>query len=152
MSYQTLDANSHAVFGAIIDGATYVPRPAAYAVIRNAAGAVAVVEARGLCFLPGGGALPGEAPEATVRREVREELARDVRLGRQLGRAVQYFRADGRHYRMEAVFFAAEFAGAPQGAGEHELRWLAPREAAEAFFHQCHAWAVGLGGTNAATQ
>jgi 8-oxo-dGTP pyrophosphatase MutT (NUDIX family) len=130
------------VFGAIIAGATYGPRPAAYAVVKRADGAVAVVKTRRGCFLPGGGSLPGETPAETVRREVREELARDVRLTREIGRAVQYFRADEQYYRMEAVFFAAEFIGEPDGAGEHELGWLDTSETDNAFFHQCHAWAV----------
>ena len=136
------DAIPAKVFGAIIEGATYGPRPAAYAVIKTTDGAVAVVKTRRGCFLPGGGSLPGETPEETVRREVREELARDVRLIREIARAVQYFRADDQHYRMEAVFFAAEFIGEPTGAGEHELHWLNVSETAHAFFHQCHAWAV----------
>jgi hypothetical protein len=28
-------------------------------------------------------------------------------------------------------------------AGEHQLYWLPPAEQANAFYHQCHAWAVG---------
>jgi 8-oxo-dGTP pyrophosphatase MutT (NUDIX family) len=137
------EATPAKIFGATLDGVAYQLRPAAYAVIKTTGGAVAVVQSKsGYYFLPGGGAWPGEAPAETVRREVREELARDVRLGRELGRAVQYFCADDVYYRMEAVFFAAEFAGEPTGAGEHQLYWLAANELAGAFFHQCHAWAV----------
>jgi 8-oxo-dGTP pyrophosphatase MutT (NUDIX family) len=36
----------------------------------------------GKFFLPGGGSLPEETAEETVRREIREELARSVRLMR----------------------------------------------------------------------
>ena len=133
------------MFGRVIEGVEYAARPAAYAVVRGAGGRVAVVRTAGGCFLPGGGSLAGETPEETVRREVREELAREVRIVGRVGRAVQYFRADGRHYRMEAVFFAAEFAGEAAGAGEHELLWLAPSESPGAFFHECHAWAIKPG-------
>jgi ADP-ribose pyrophosphatase YjhB (NUDIX family) len=138
------DANGTKVFGRVRGGVEYSPRPAAYAVVRDAFGRVATVRTAGGHFLPGGGSLAGESPEETVAREVREELAREVRLLRELGRAVQHFRADGRRYRMAAVFFAAEFAGAPAGAGEHELLWLVPAEFDAAFFHECHAWAARL--------
>lgn len=49
-------------FGMPVAGVTYVPRPAAYAVIRNAAGAVAAVHVPAGYWLPGGGILPGETP------------------------------------------------------------------------------------------
>ena len=94
-------------------------------------------------FLPGGGSLSGETPEQTVAREVREELARGVRIIRQIGEAVQYFYADGHNYRMKAMFFEAEFASEASGAGEHELYWLESEELEQSFFHQCHAWAAG---------
>jgi 8-oxo-dGTP diphosphatase len=118
----------------------YEPRPAAYAVITDREGRIAAVKGtRGGYFLPGGGSQFGETAEQTVAREVREELARDIRIVRQIGEAIQFFYADGRHYRMEAVFFEAEFAS---GAGEHELHWLASEDLERAFFHQCHVWAA----------
>ena len=92
--------------------------------------------------------MSGEAAEDTVAREVREELARGVRLDRKLGEVTQYFYAasDDRHYKMHAVFFAGEFADEMSGAGcvsaEHELYWLPITEVEEACFHACHAWAV----------
>jgi hypothetical protein len=84
---------------------------------------------------------------ATVRREVREELARSVRLVRRIGQATQYFYAadDGCHYRMSAVFFLAEFPNEPSGQGEHDLFWLPLAEADMAFYRQSHAWAVRRG-------
>ncbi|HYY42059.1 MAG TPA: NUDIX hydrolase [Pyrinomonadaceae bacterium] len=131
------------IFGVPVEGAAYQPRPAAYAVIKTAGGAVAAVRSKsGYYFLPGGGARTDETAAETVRRELREELAREVRLVRELGRAVQYFCADGVYYRMAAVFFATEFAGEPTGAGEHQLHWLQAEELTTAFFHQCHVWAV----------
>jgi 8-oxo-dGTP diphosphatase len=95
-------------------------------------------------FLPGGGSVPGEAPEETVVREVYEELARSVRLIRKLGEAVQYFYSstDDRHYRMSATFFAGEFTEQCGGKGEHELYWPPVSEIEHSCFHACHAWAV----------
>jgi 8-oxo-dGTP pyrophosphatase MutT (NUDIX family) len=142
MPVRPSDETGVPVFGSRVDGATYQDRPAAYAVVKDAAGRVAVVQGNKDYFLPGGGALPGEMPEATIIREVREELGRSVRLIGKIGQAIQYFFADERHYRMHAVFYAVEFVGEPTGIGEHQLHWLEPREFDRAAYHQCHAWAV----------
>jgi 8-oxo-dGTP pyrophosphatase MutT (NUDIX family) len=130
------------VFGSPDPAIEYRPRQAAYALIKDPKGRVAAVKGHSRYFLPGGGSLPGETPEGTVHREVREELGRDVRIARRIGEAVQYFFAEGQHYRMRAVFFAAEFISEAAGAREHELHWLEPKELERAFFHQSHAWAA----------
>lgn len=133
-------------FGFPEPGIAYTERQAAYAVIATEAGRVAAVKGRDKYFLPGGGLLPDEGPEDTIIREVREELARDARLIRKIGEAVQYFYAatDDRHYRMQAVFFLAELTDHSSGLAkaEHELCWLPVTEAEHAFFHQSHAWAA----------
>ena len=145
------------IFGSPEPKVQYAERRAAYVVIIGNDGMVAMVKGvkglpavkgRANAFLPGGGSLPGEAPEDTVAREVAEELARSVRLIRRLGEATQYFYADSdsQHYKMQAVFFAGEFVDVECGAGdisgEHELYWLTVTEAEKACFHPCHAWAV----------
>ncbi len=135
-------------FGPCLEGVPYADRPAAYAVVAGENGTVAAVKGTsGMVGLPGGGSLPGETAEETVRREVREELARSVRLIRTIGAATQYFYAvdDDCHYRMSAVFFLAEFPDDPTGQGEHDLFWLPLAEADKAFFHRSHAWAVRRG-------
>lgn len=133
------------IFGSPESNVQYAERRAAYVVIVTDDGKVAMVKGREKHFLPGGGSLPGEAPEETALREVEEELARSVRLIRTLCDAIQYFysAADDRHYKMLATFFAGEFTGEPRGSGgEHELHWLPISEAEQACFHPCHAWAV----------
>jgi 8-oxo-dGTP pyrophosphatase MutT (NUDIX family) len=133
------------IFGSPLEGVRYVARPAAYAVVRGENATVAAVRGpSGMIGLPGGGSLPGESPEETVVREVREELARNVRLIHRIGEATQFFYAasDSCHYEMAAVFFLAEFPDEPTGQGEHDLFWLPLTEAAGAFFHECHAWAA----------
>lgn len=123
----------------------YIERLAAYVVIVNDDGEVAMVRGRHRHFLPGGGSLPGEAPEDTIIREVREELARGVRLLSSIGEAVQYFYSstDDRYYKMQAVFFTGEFTTETTGGtGEHQLEWMPQGEAERACFHACHAWAI----------
>jgi 8-oxo-dGTP pyrophosphatase MutT (NUDIX family) len=136
------DENGLPIFGSIVDGVTYKKRPAAYVIVMRPEGRIAAVGAKGAYFLPGGGSLPGEPPEETVIREVREELARSVEIISEIGRAVQYFFADERHYRMQAVFFAAVFTSDATGVGEHQLLWLASSEFVRRAFHHYHAWAV----------
>jgi GrpB-like predicted nucleotidyltransferase (UPF0157 family)/SAM-dependent methyltransferase/ADP-ribose pyrophosphatase YjhB (NUDIX family) len=135
-------------FGKPLEGVAYTERPAAYAVVAGENSTVAAVRGTaGMIGLPGGGSLPGETPEETLVREVREELARSVRLVRRIGEATQFFYAtdEGCHYKMGGVFFLAEFPEGPSGQGEHELFWLPLGKAAEAFFHECHAWAARQG-------
>lgn len=134
-------------FGSPEPGVAYTERRAAYAVIATYEGTVAAVKGRDKWFLPGGGSRPGEGPEDTVVREVREELAKDVRLVGKIGEATQYFYAatDGRHYKMRAVFFMAELMGETSGLAEHELSWLPVADVERAFFHQSHAWAARHG-------
>jgi ubiquinone/menaquinone biosynthesis C-methylase UbiE/GrpB-like predicted nucleotidyltransferase (UPF0157 family)/8-oxo-dGTP pyrophosphatase MutT (NUDIX family) len=135
-------------FGALQKGVAYTDRPATYAVVVGENGTVATVRgASGRVFLPGGGSLPSESPEATLVREVREELARSVRLVRRLGEATQFFYAadEDCHCRMAAVFFLAEFPDEPTRHGEHDLFWLPLVEVDQAFFHPSHAWACRRG-------
>ncbi|HEY0545546.1 MAG TPA: NUDIX domain-containing protein [Pyrinomonadaceae bacterium] len=139
-------------FGKILAGINYQPRPAAYAVITNGDRRVAAVRGKRGFFLPGGGSLPGEQPEETIRREVLEELARTVRLLRKIGEATQYFSAGEEHYRMRAVFYAAEFTGEHESEAEYTLAWLSLPEIEERFFHECHVWAVHLACSSAVGQ
>lgn len=129
-------------FGNILAGINYQHRPAAYAVITDAEGRVAAVRGNRGYFLPGGGSLPNEKPEETIERELREELARGVKEIHKIGEAIQYFSVGDEHYRMQAVFYKAEFSGEPEGEAEYELQWLDIKEIDESFFHECHAWAV----------
>lgn len=134
------------VFGERVPDQFYIRRPAAYVVISDPDGRIAAVRGRkGHFFLPGGGSLAGESPEETIARELREELARDVTITGWIAEAIQYFSTDGKHYRLEAVFYRAEFAGEQDGEAEHELYWLASRDVDDLFYHECQKWAVGLG-------
>lgn len=133
------------IFGQTEPGIEYTERRAAYVVIFSDDGKVARVKAGHKYFLPGGCSGHGEAPEGTIHREVREELARSVRLIHPICAATQYFYSatDDRHYRLQAVFFRGELTGEPTGGtAEHETEWLPFEEAEDVCFHACHAWAV----------
>ncbi|HYJ45407.1 MAG TPA: NUDIX domain-containing protein [Pyrinomonadaceae bacterium] len=144
MSTEDTTMTEPPVFGSPEPNVQYSERRAAYVVIISDE-RVAMVNSGQKHFLPGGGSLPGEAAAETVLREVREELARHVRLVGRLGEATQYFysSADDRHYKMLAVFFAGELTDeACAGTSEHQLDWLPVADTERACFHACHAWAV----------
>jgi ADP-ribose pyrophosphatase YjhB (NUDIX family) len=133
------------VFGHFDPSLSYEDRRAAYAVIIEGGEAVVAIKgAQDKYWLPGGGSLSEEAAEETVRREVREELGRSVRLIEEIGRATQYFHAaaEDRNYKMEATFFRAEFTDAQAEPCEHEPYRLPLDNISALFFHVCHAWAV----------
>lgn len=133
------------IFGTPPTNGLISERKAAYVVIVND-DAVAMVRPKERCFLPGGGIHAGEEPEAALRREVREELGRELRDVRPLADAIQYFYSadDDLHYRMHAYFFRAELGETLESSPENALTWLALESAREACFHDCHAWAVRL--------
>jgi len=62
------------VFGEAPPGVVCTKRPAAYVVISGRDGVRPTARGRRQFWLPGGGSHPGETPEATVVREVREEF------------------------------------------------------------------------------
>jgi len=138
-------ADTPPIFGTPREGVAYRPRRAAYAVVLDADSRVAVVRTGGgPLFLPGGGGHPGETPQQTVTREVREECGRTLVIGARLGDAVQFFEAGDQAFEMAASFFTGTFAGDAAGPSEHELLWVAPDRAVAELFHACHVWALGL--------
>jgi 8-oxo-dGTP pyrophosphatase MutT (NUDIX family) len=123
------------------------PRPAAYAVIRNDAGAVAAVRVPAGYWLPGGGGHPGETPEETVEREVREELGGTVRILGRIGEALEYFDvpSEGKSYAMRAVFFRVEWTARTDTPAEYPVTWLEVGGTGRWFHHASHDWAVRQG-------
>jgi 8-oxo-dGTP pyrophosphatase MutT (NUDIX family) len=146
-----VDATGVPIFGAAEPGKPHTERRAAYAVILRPDGTVAVVQGPASAtrpsrrlWLPGGGTLPGESATETMIREIREELARDVRLLHPFVEAIEFFYAanDELHFRLSATFFRAELGEVRPTEPEYELFWIPAEEACREFYHQCHAWAV----------
>jgi 8-oxo-dGTP diphosphatase len=132
-------------FGAREPGVHYRRRPSAYAVVRNAAGEIAVVRTPRGAFLPGGGIDAGESAAEAVRREAREEVGFVLGELTSLGDAVELIRAvdEDAHFEKLCTFYTAPVAGhAAASETDHELLWLAPAEAMALLGHASHRWAV----------
>lgn len=134
-------------FGARRAGRDYPPRPGAYGVIFDAERRrLAVVDTPEGCFLPGGGADPGESLEQALRREVAEECGLALTAVRELGRAAEHVHValDDRCFRKDGTFFVAVAAG-PAGTAteaDHVLAWVSPEEAIARLAHESQAWVV----------
>ena len=75
----------------------------------------------GLWEFPGGKIDPGEAPDAALIREIREELGLDIEVGRPITFAVHEETA----LRILLLFFETEIlAGSPQGREGQAIAWV----------------------------
>jgi len=130
-------------FGHQVADLVYAPRPASYAVVLSDSHQVAWVVAESGLFLPGGATEPGESAEDAVRREVREECARELDLLASLPSAIQYFTTpSGRAYELRASFFVGRFGPFVSTSAEHEVTWLPAASMSTDIYHECHTWAI----------
>jgi len=137
------------VFGGRTPGMRYRPRPGTYAVILDGADRLAVMRTPKGVFLPGGGADPGETPEATLRREALEECGHALEPARRLAFAVERVADDQDQggtggVKKECTFFEARlgFRVAAPVEHDHELVWMPVRQAIAQLTHRSQAWAV----------
>jgi 8-oxo-dGTP diphosphatase len=133
------------VFGTKHDGCEYVVRPSAYALLRDDAGAIAVVRTPKGHFLLGGGIERGESPAEAVRREAREEAGLVLDTGETVCRAVELTRSldEPAWYEKVNTFVAARVTGRCDAVEpDHELRWLPVERALDALTPPSHRWAV----------
>ena len=133
------------IFGEREPGQYYRPRPGAYAVIRNDNGEIGIIKTPNGHFLPGGGAEANESPEQTLHRELREECAAEIEIGKLLGKAVELVFSHGEGYFEKiCTFFEAAIVRVGDGVAEssHQLVWLPAQQAMEALRHKSQRWAV----------
>jgi 8-oxo-dGTP diphosphatase len=132
-------------FGDRVEGQHYQSRPGSYAVILGDRNQVAVMRTNQGYFLPGGGAEPGESPEATLRREILEECGYAVEIVRPLGFAVEYVFAKGEGFvAKQCTFFLAKLGTrlTQPAEDDHRLVWLAIPAAAKKLAHGSQSWAL----------
>jgi 8-oxo-dGTP diphosphatase len=133
------------VFGTRVEGQTYLHRPSAYALVRNARGEFAVARTPVAHYLPGGGIDPGETPEQAVVREGREECGFVLQPRDLLARAIEicYSAEEKQYFEKDSFFIEADVVGhAAQTELDHELLWLKAEDAIAKLSHESHRWAI----------
>jgi 8-oxo-dGTP diphosphatase len=138
-------------FGSPLPGLTYLDRRAAFGVVENAVGQIALAQVtkpgKAPYFdLPGGAVDGDETEEQAVAREFGEETGLVVEAIRLIDTVSQYFlKSDGQPVRNHGGVYAARLSGedpALKVEDDHALVWLDPRDAVVALRHDAHAWAV----------
>lgn len=82
--------------------------------------------------LPKGGADPGETPEETAAREVREETGTTVDVREPLGEVSYWYRRNGRRIHKTVHFFLCRYVSGDTADHDHEVddaRWIRLRDA-----------------------
>ena len=77
--------------------------------------------------LPKGGANPGETPEQTAAREVREETGTTVTVRESLGDVSYWYRRNGRRIHKTVHFFLCDYVAGSIADHDHEVdavRWI----------------------------
>jgi A/G-specific adenine glycosylase len=111
-------------------------------VVRNGAGAVLIDQRLnggllgGLWEFPGGKQEPGEAIEATIVRELREELAIEVEVGEEL---IVVDHAYSHKKLRFVVHLCTWLSGEPQPLASQQVRWVRPEQLGEFPFPAANA-------------
>lgn len=125
-------------FGDYRPDCQYQLRPSVYALLLDTAGCLAVVEAPGGYFLPGGGIEAGESAQDAVLREIGEETGQGAHLLWHLAEADQYID----DWLKRSSFYLAELDPEPDGRGEYRVHWLSPERAVGQLTYESHRWMV----------
>jgi len=131
-------------FGTKEPGVEYKDRPGVYALILREDGLFCVTEnAQGNYSLPGGGVDEGESDEQALRRELQEEIVRDIALLQFVGESKQYIRSvkngDVNKY---CKYFVVTLTPGIDGQGDVITHWCTLEQFKEKCIHDAHIWAV----------
>ncbi len=102
--------------GPVVVAAAVVERDGQFLLTRRLAG----THLAGAWEFPGGKCEPGESPEACLRREIREELGVDIRVGTRL----LVTRHDYPGRSVELHFYRGTIAGSPAPLLGQEMQWV----------------------------
>ncbi|MBM7711337.1 NUDIX hydrolase [Enterococcus xiangfangensis] len=135
------------VFGVKETDKNYQARYAAYAILINEEGNIALVQApNGAYFLPGGEIEGNETKEEAIAREMLEELGYEVILSDYLGQADEYFYSRHRttfFYNPGYFYFAKSWKKISEPLEEgNNSSWESPAKALELLKRGSHKWAV----------
>ena len=90
-------------------------------------------DGRRVLALPKGHVDPGETPDATALREVREEAGVESTVREELGDVRYFYMRDGRRIAKVVTFFLLDYAAGSVDDHDHEVeeaRWMGLDEAA----------------------
>jgi 8-oxo-dGTP pyrophosphatase MutT (NUDIX family) len=96
-------------------------------------------DGRRVLALPKGHVDPGETPEATARREVREEAGVEATVREELGEVRYFYMRSGRRIAKVVTFFLLDYAAGSVDDHDHEVeeaRWMALDEAVTALTYR----------------
>lgn len=134
------------VFGKIDCNVTYIDRPGAYGFLADDDGKIAIVETSMGFFLPGGGLENNEDLEATLKREIHEEIGFFVKEARYVTQAEQFHWSKhyGKHFRKIGSFYHVEATPiTPRRLqAEHSLVWWEPEQASQRLSQEFQRWAT----------
>ncbi len=131
-------------FGTKIDGVDYPDRPGVYALVMRADGLIGCVEnKRGFLHLPGGGVDTGESDEQALRREIYEEMVREIDTFHFVGEARQYYHSlvNGNVNKI-CKYFIVTLTDGFDGHGDRITRWVTFDEFKNKSQTEAHTWAL----------
>lgn len=135
------------VFGEKISGCEYGIRNAVYAVIMDSKRSEVLIvrDSKGGYFLPGGGIENGENHQECLKREVLEEIGREICIENYIGEAEMYFNTT-RNIPLcnHGYFYTAKILQETDKEilDRHDELWVGIKESKNLLVLEHHYWAV----------